>query len=279
MLQFCAQSFYNAIVKLTEIVFFLSLFSLEEKNKKGSEPILIRDKETKDGLYHFMGEVFQAISVLDAPVTRKALLEFKTEIESDNEKAWALDTLMFRVDEIRNTLRRELESVTLLALSSREGGFFDPKPPLFGAVFDDRFKSDAVFEVDEASKCFALGRPTACVFHLMRAMEVGIRATARCLQISDPIKPAERNWGFILRSLRVGIDAKWPNMTERASGDGALFEDLYVSLDAVKNPWRNATMHVEKKYTNDEAEHILIAVKGFMKKLANRMDENGEPFA
>ena len=58
-----------------------------------------------------------------------------------------------------------------------------------------------------------------------------------------------------------------------------VFEALYVSLDAVKNPWRNATMHVENKYTDEEAEHIFFAVKGFMKRLTSRMDENGLPLA
>jgi hypothetical protein len=38
-------------------------------------------------------------------------------------------------------------------------------------------------------------------------------------------------------------------------------------------------MHVESKYTDEEAEHILVAVKGFMKKLASRMDEEGNPKA
>jgi hypothetical protein len=58
-----------------------------------------------------------------------------------------------------------------------------------------------------------------------------------------------------------------------------VFEALYASLDAVKNPWRNATMHVENKYTDDEAEHIFVAVKGVMMKLASRCDENGDPKA
>ena len=38
-------------------------------------------------------------------------------------------------------------------------------------------------------------------------------------------------------------------------------------------------MHVESKYTDDEAEHILMAVRGFMKKLASRCDEEGNPKA
>jgi hypothetical protein len=38
-------------------------------------------------------------------------------------------------------------------------------------------------------------------------------------------------------------------------------------------------MHVENKYTTDEAEHIFGAVRGFMTKLASRCDENGDPKA
>ena len=58
-------------------------------------------------------------------------------------------------------------------------------------------------------------------------------------------------------------------------GDGHTFEGLFASLDAVKNPWRNGTMHVENRYSLEEAEDIFAAVKGFMKKLASRCDENG----
>jgi hypothetical protein len=63
------------------------------------------------------------------------------------------------------------------------------------------------------------------------------------------------------------------------AGDKEFFEELHASLDAVRNPWRNATMHVERKYTDDEADHIFVAAKGFMAKLASRGDENGQPFA
>jgi hypothetical protein len=38
-------------------------------------------------------------------------------------------------------------------------------------------------------------------------------------------------------------------------------------------------MHVENKYTTEEAEHIFGAVKGFTMKLASRCDENGDPKA
>ncbi len=108
-------------------------------------------------------------------------------------------------------------------------------------------------------------------------MEIGIRTLAHCLNLPDPTKPAEKNWSVILGAIWGGIENKWPTAKDRMGADGRLFEDLYASLDAVKNPWRNGTMHVENKYTDDEAEHIFVVVKGFMKKLSERCDENGEP--
>jgi len=176
-------------------------------------------------------------------------------------------------------LNDELEARKLLSIEDAKLKYYDPVAPLFGNEFAVKFV-DAAFELDEGAKCFALGRSTACVFHLMRVMEIGIRAISRCLGIPDPTKPAERNWGHILKHIwDDGIVKKWPIAAVRSHGDGAFFESIHASLDAVKNPWRNATMHVENKYTDDEAEHIFVAVRGFMTKLASRCDENGEPKA
>ena len=38
-------------------------------------------------------------------------------------------------------------------------------------------------------------------------------------------------------------------------------------------------MHIENKYTGEEAVHIFNAVRAFMKQLASRMDEQGLPLA
>jgi hypothetical protein len=216
------------------------------------------------------------LDALGAEVTGLCLEDAKTRISQPWAK-WEAAKAVF--DEISSTLRRELSLKTVLVLQPQEALYYAPKRPLFGQDFANKFKTDGAFELDEAAKCLALGRPTAAAFHLMRIMEVGIRALARSLQIPDPVKPVERNWAVILKAVCAGIEAKWPTAASRISGDGSLFEDLHASLDAVKNPWRNATMHVEKKYTGDEAIHIFHAVSGFMMKLSSRMDEDGLPLA
>jgi len=45
----------------------------------------------------------------------------------------------------------------------------------------------------------------------------------------------------------------------------------------VRNAWRNVTMYIENKYTEEEADHIYRAVRAFIRKLASRFDEDGNP--
>jgi hypothetical protein len=174
----------------------------------------------------------------------------------------------------------ELSSKVMFSVSVGKAAFFNPSSQPFGAIVSLKFPSIA-FEIDEAAKCSALERHTASVFHLMRAMETGLQAARRSIGIPEPLKDAERNWGTILRKFKDEIDKRnratpqnWAIPENRS-----FFEEVYVSVDAVRNVWRNATMHVEAKYTPDEAEHVFNSVRGFMSKLASRLDETGVPLA
>ena len=137
----------------------------------------------------------------------------------------------------------------------------------------------AQFEIDEAAKCLALRRSTACVFHLMRVMEVGIKAVARCLGIPDPTKGSEKNWGKILKKIKDEIDNRNAAKSWKKAKDQEFFLASHAHLDVVREAWRNPTMHVENKYTEEEAEDIFAAVKSFMRKLATRLSETGKPLA
>jgi hypothetical protein len=185
------------------------------------------------------------------------------------------------INSLQDRMRDELSLTYLLVVEGDKArGYFEPKVPLFGVEVETKFPL-AAFEISEAGRCYALDRSTAAVFHLMRLMEIGIRGAARCLAIPDPVKPAERNWGAILRAFKTEFDERNRTLAKRwnVAGDKDLFDEVYVSLDAVRNVWRNSTMHVDSKYISEEAEHIFISVRAFMKKLASRMDEQGQPLA
>lgn len=172
--------------------------------------------------------------------------------------------------EMQARVRDELLARRAFMIPTNKVDYYEPQAPLFGEDIRDRFPSTA-FEIDEAGKCFALGRWTACVFHLMRVMEIGIQATARNLGVPDPAKPSERNWGAILRAINEAISQKSPG------AEKDFLQSTYALLDAVRNAWRNATMHVENKYIEEEAADIFGAVRGFMRRIASVFDEKGDP--
>jgi hypothetical protein len=280
MLEFKARAFYRASVSLEGTRTAIEINSPKSTviHSDGSATVTFQtDHVITNRIIRDVEELRDSLVVLGTRITLKSVEKMLDTLNEPDGYLW--DDIARRYDEIQSRLSDELEETTLLALSEDDQRLFVPKKPLFGSKFESQFPTDGAFELDEAAKCLALGRPTASVFHLMRVMEVGIRATARCLNIHDPLKPADRSWGPILKTIRDGIDAKWPTVAIRSAGDGQLFDSLYASLDAVKNPWRNTTMHVEGKKTETEAEHIFAAVKAFMMKLADRCDENGDPKA
>lgn len=287
MLELQAGSFVEAAARLTGTASYIagSTSAVSKEAKKSKAPRLLNlfkekgplEDEDRKFLNGRLVSLAPHLDILGADVTSLCVKDAETEIY---KKAATWGNAKDAFDAIRSTLKRELSLKTVLVLQSEELKFYAPKTPLFGADFAAKFNTDGSFELEEAAKCYALGRPTAAVFHLMRILEIGIGAISACLEIPDPVKPAERNWAIILKKIKEeGIEKKWPTAASRMGGDGILFESLHASLDAVKNPWRNETMHVTGKYTDDEAKHIFVAVEGFMKKLSTRMDEKGQPLA
>ena len=133
----------------------------------------------------------------------------------------------------------------------------------------------ASFEIEEASKCIALGRHTAAVFHCMRALECGIKALCAFLAIEDATKPADKNWAKILEKIKDKVNEQFPRSTRKQGSIGSKLESLYATLDAVRSPWRNASMHVEAVYAPHEALHIARCTGVFLIDLSLLCDEDG----
>lgn len=175
-------------------------------------------------------------------------------------------------------LKTEASLKVAMILSPENAKLFEQNDPPFGADVEAKFPALS-YDATEGAKCLGLGRSTASAFHFIRCLEGGIRALSRCLSIPDPTTGGQRNWGQMLKNVKDAYEAKWPSSGDRFSGDGKLFEEVHGALSGMQNPYRNATMHLDHKYTQEEAEQIMAIVKGLMVKIASRMDENGQPLA
>jgi hypothetical protein len=178
--------------------------------------------------------------------------------------------------EIVTRVRDELQTKLVLQVPSRYAELYRQDDPPFGEDVAIRFSSIS-YDIQEAAKCLAMERSTAAAFHAVRCLEAGILAISRCLGIPDPIRAADRNWGSMLRLVKGEIDRRWPTNTNRQTGDGLAFDELYGALAGMQNPYRNATMHLDKVYTQEDAYHIFEVVRGLMRRVASRCDQDGKP--
>jgi hypothetical protein len=183
-------------------------------------------------------------------------------------QAGPLIRLSGSIGRLQDAIIGQSQSRFMLLLDARAKERWEPSRPTFGDDFKNRFQT-LQYDLGEAGKCLALGRGTATIFHLMRIMEGGLRAIRSCLGAPSL---ADRNWGAILKQIKDAITARGSGWSEREP-----FQEMYASLDAVKDAWRNPTMHIENKYTEEEAEHVFAMVRGFMQKIAAKFDENGDP--
>lgn len=168
-----------------------------------------------------------------------------------------IENLYPLVKELRLRISDQLQARLFLFVSFDKDKYFNGKA-LFGGDVETKFPA-TTYDIAEAGKCLALERSTATVCHLMRVMEVGVQALATKL---SPSINVDKAWGKILEKVDAEID-KLP------SGDAK--DDLRgvaASLHAVKDAWRNPTMHPRATHTEEEAEEIFTACKTFMRRLA-----------
>lgn len=178
--------------------------------------------------------------------------------------------------EIESRFGDHLIFVKLFVVPDGQSQLFEGAEQLLGEPTAAAYPS-AWFDCEEAAKCLVFGRGTACVFHSMRLLEIGLKAFAKFLEIPDPVRATDRSWGSILSAIKTKIDRKYPAKERFPGTAGTFAESVYVSLDAIKGPWRNSTMHVENVYADDEAGYILGCSARLIQKMATGFDENGEP--
>ncbi|WBT36507.1 hypothetical protein [Hyphomicrobium sp. DMF-1] len=244
----------------------------------GQALVILRHSKDPDwgSLAATLGELQREADRMGMASVVKVLLRIKEHMfETPGASSASVQPML---SELYNRLRDELEEMLFLQVEAAQAPFYSQSNPLFGAVVAEQFPS-VTYEVEEAGRCLALERSTASAFHSIRCLEAGIRAIARSLGISDPTRGAERSWGSTLKAIKAEIDRRWPANTGRMGGDARFFDEVYGALAGMQNPYRNATMHLDDKYTGEEARHLMELVRGIMGMLANRMNERGQPQA
>jgi hypothetical protein len=167
-------------------------------------------------------------------------------------------------------VQEDLEREMFLHIPVASVMLYEPKESLFGHLVASGFPS-ASFDIAEAGKCLALHRSTACVFHLMRVMEIGLTALATRFNVPA----AHSNWEPLLGKIEKAIAEidKDPNRPATWKDEREFYSQCASYFRIVKDAWRNYTAHARGKYTEDEADELFRSVRSFMQKLATRLHE------
>jgi hypothetical protein len=170
------------------------------------------------------------------------------------------------LDGLAHCLKYESESIVGLVIQSDKQEFWEQSEPLFGSAVSASFKS-AAYDIEEAGKCLALERGTACVMHVMRATEVSLKALANTLGVGP-----QNDWGAYIREIDKELDKRLKAAGKR-SADEEFYAEATVVFGHVKRAWRNKSMHIDQIYTPERATEIFEATRSFMSHLATKISE------
>jgi len=186
------------------------------------------------------------------------LKRFRTALKSE-----AFEQIAQRCDHLRNRVLDELANEFYFQVDRQEVQFYG-HTELFGEAVAKKFKRAAA-DIENAGNCLALQQPTACVFHLMRAMEIAVRQLGRRLKVT--IMP-QTTWRQMTGQMDL-IIKKMPAATDAQKGKRNNLEAASINLHHVGSALRNNTMHPAASYTQCQARDVFNATRVFMNGLCD----------
>jgi len=163
----------------------------------------------------------------------------------------------------------ELKGKLFLYVPDHRAKFYErPAPPWAVAPF---FAS-ASADMQSAGSCFATGQSTACVFHLMRVLEHGLRSLAAATGVLMGSYDSA-SWGDLIGAIQSEIKKMQTGGRPTAAGEKQFFSDAAAQFGNFKDAWRNYVSHARGPCSEVDALKLLNDVPHFMAHLATRLQE------
>lgn len=185
-----------------------------------------------------------------------------------------LNELGDRLATLAERISDDLDSLLVLRVECERIRYYE-QSALFGDAVAKCFNT-AMPDAEEAGNCFALGRYTAAVFHLMRVLEAGLLKLAAIAEIHDH-KPS---WNRILTEIeRIMQKTRFPDRSPQLQKHSRFLDQVLPHMRAINDAWRDKVAHFEdriiptEEYTEDKAEVILKNTGALMKLLTNELNK------
>jgi hypothetical protein len=229
----------------------------------GREEAVIRDFE------HNAVSVENDFIELELTASLATLRKIQAVTQEGKGVRETLNAILFLQVELHGRLIDEMQGKLFWTLNVKEAEWY--KNPRKGwKEIIERFP-DAVSDIEEASKCFALSRYAAAIFHSVQVVEIGLIDLGKLIGVTDPLSGWNATTNRLQGIIKKGHEARTPFEQQHF----AFFEQMHGTIEGLKNAWRNKISHAHGKLTlltadfsPDIAEEILFATRAFMRRLA-----------
>jgi len=194
-----------------------------------------------------IGEALQGAqdALADVPLSATVQAQFfrlKKALKDGNPSELAI-----LVREFHANVTVELAASWFLMVPAPKRELYEQRAVPFGDGVAQAFP-DAARDIAAASRCLALDEWTACVFHLMRALEHGLHKTADSVGL-PPEAMALENWKNVIDQIEKKIRAiesepKTPEKSERIR----FLSQAAAQFRYFKDAWRNHVSHSRITY-------------------------------
>ncbi|MFH1652347.1 MAG: hypothetical protein ABID87_09660 [Chloroflexota bacterium] len=179
------------------------------------------------------------------------------------------EVLITVLGELHSNIIHEYTSPYFIQINVERRELYEQRAPLFGSDVANTFPS-ASADIAGAGRCLALDEWTACVFHLMRVLEIGLRDLTSRIGLEKRAIELE-NWKTIIDQIEKKI-----RQLEQAPRSDEKSEILRFYSEAAncfryfKDAWRNHVSHSHAHYSERDAFSVYVNVQSFMQTLAHK---------
>lgn len=186
---------------------------------------------------------------------------------------WTIELMASDLSQFQRDLNRELHKRKFAYIPSPDDRYFE-QDQLFGEGVYNKIP-DARQDIKDAGNSMAVGLYTACVFHLMRVSEHGLRKLARRLKVTllhnqkpSPLK--EEDWDKIITGIEGKIAAaRQISLKAKKRERLKLYSELAQHSRYIRDIFRNDVSHTGDSYNGPDAKAAWSRVRPFMQLIAN----------
>ena len=265
MLRFYAESFVSVMSEISRLSSSLLLASNLTFDGENAEDAELIEGERQD-IQHALSGIDRQFR--DLPFSRVVNSQYDHLRSRLAEPAWDRGemSILFRV--LHESIIADLKGHCFLVIPEENVELYAQPKPLFGEDVGRVFP-EAIYDVEEGTRCLALEQWTAAVFHMMRVLEKGLRWLAAEVGATMEPEVELENWKVVIDQIEAKIRALENQQKSAAKSEKSQFYcEAATNFYYFKEAWRNHVSHSRATYDDRQAREIWGHVRSFMQRLA-----------